>query len=108
MHARTNVTKLALTEICQCPPSARIDKGEDLLADMGILPFGDRQIGDQGVKGRIDPAVVEVIPRILHLRGAFAALTDQWIKSKNRMLCLLVLSATLLEGRLCMQILGLC
>jgi len=51
-----NVSKLPLAEISLRPPGARIDKGEDLQADIGILAFRNRQIGDGRIKRRIDPA----------------------------------------------------
>jgi hypothetical protein len=51
-----NVSKLPLAEISLRPPGARIDKGEDLQADIGILAFRNRQIGDERIKRRIDPA----------------------------------------------------
>src|SRR5215469_8573110 len=41
VHARTDVTKLPLAEIGQHPPGARIDQGEDLLANMGVLPLSN-------------------------------------------------------------------
>src|SRR5712664_388411 len=65
---------------------------------MGVSPFRNREVCDQGVKRRIHLAVIEVVARVLHGRFTRASLVNQRLECSDRVMRLLVLRLALFKG----------
>ena len=80
LHARCDVLELRLAEIADGPPRPRVDEREDLLSGVRVSAFGKNEVGDAGVEGRVDLAVVEVVLGGLHRGFARPALGSERIE----------------------------
>src|SRR5271163_4671465 len=92
--------ELAFPEIADRPPNAGINEREYFLADVRIRPLGNREIRYASVKRGIDPAVIEIVPGVLHRRLFSAPLVDEGFQRRDRMLGLLVLGRSRFQARL--------
>src|ERR1700691_2912649 len=60
-HSRPDAAQLGFAEVGNDPPDARIDEGEDVLARGCVGSLGKGEVGNAGIEGGKDPAVVEVV-----------------------------------------------
>jgi len=67
-HPWRDVLEGAFTKITNCPPRACVNQYENLLAHMRVGTFRNSEIRDPRIKWCIDPAVVEVVLRVLYSR----------------------------------------
>jgi len=91
-HSLLDALEFAFSKIRDCPPPARINQNEHLLADVGVSAFGNYEVGHARFEGRINLAVLEVIPRALDCGFFCAALINQRFQGRDRIDGLFMLS----------------
>ena len=97
--------KLGLAEVANHPPGARVDEGEEVLANVSVVAFRDGEVGYAGIEGGINTGVVKIVLCVQDLGGTALALCSQGFQRGDRMLRLLVLRFALIESRLGLLIL---
>ena len=86
------------SEVRHDPPGSCVDQCKDLLARVGIGSFGDRKVGDPGVKRGVNPAIVKVVFRDLDRRSSSGSLRDERIEGLDAVFRDLDLLVALVQG----------
>src|ERR1700733_594516 len=96
-HAGLDMLERTFAKIADCPPCARVDECEHLLAYVRVGALRDRKVRHTRIEWRIDPAITEIVAGSFYCRCAGATLVDKRFERGHGMYRLLMLGMALFQ-----------
>src|SRR6201987_5528945 len=89
VHSRCDALELAFTKVADCPPGARVNQCEQLLAHVGIGAFRNCEIRYTSIEWCVNATVAQIVTSLPYCRRLCSTLVDERLERGDGLVCLL-------------------